>query len=203
MRFERLGGAFGCEPPIGPSFENREDGGTRPPPRIWISCGRVAALLVLLDALYGETPTSLPTAYLGLFGVLLSFVHTVLVLMYFMERTCLHGRNLLQDFYIRRIFRIYPLSILAVAAAVVLHLDSNIDGINGLSHGPLPGTKAILSQFLLVQNLLHVTSMVNVLWSLPFELQIYIFLLFCLPGFSASACCGRCWRSGRRLWLGP
>jgi len=142
----------------------------------------IAVLLVLAQHLslrmHVEQIGWAPTTSLGLFGVLLFFVHTCLVLMSSLDRSGLGGASLLKDFYIRRIFRIYPLSILAVASALVLHLDSNINGIAGLSHGNLPGKKAILSQFLLIQNLVHVKSIVNVLWSLPFELQMYVFLPF-------------------------
>jgi peptidoglycan/LPS O-acetylase OafA/YrhL len=140
----------------------------------------VAVLLVLAQHLsrrtVGEGSDAIPTSHLGLFGVLIFFVHTSLVLMYSMERSGLRRFSLARDFYVRRIFRIYPLSILAVLAAVVLHLNSNINGIAGLSRGPLPGWKAILAQLLLVQNLVHVKSIVNVLWSLPLELQMYVFL---------------------------
>lgn len=118
------------------------------------------------------------TESIGFFGVLLFFVHTSLVLMWSMERSGLRGSFLLRDFYIRRIFRIYPLSILAIAAAVALHLDSNVNGVAGLSYGPLPGKLALLSQVLLIQNVMHVKSIVNVLWSLPFEVQMYVFLPF-------------------------
>jgi len=142
----------------------------------------VAVLLVLAQhlcrRLHVESIAWVPATSLGLFGVLLFFVHTSLVLMYSMERSWLRGRPLVKDFYIRRIFRIYPLSIVAVAAALALHLDSDIHGTAGLSYGPLPGGKAILAQFLLVQNLGHVKSIVNVLWSLPFEVQMYVFLPF-------------------------
>jgi peptidoglycan/LPS O-acetylase OafA/YrhL len=142
---------------------------------------RMTAVLLVLGQhltrrIYADS--TVPTSFLGLFGVLLFFVHTSLVLMYSMQRSGLHGRALLKDFYIRRAFRIYPLSILAVSAALVLHLDSNVNGIAGLSHGSFPGTKAVISQILLFQNLLHVKSIVNVLWSLPFELQMYVFLPF-------------------------
>jgi peptidoglycan/LPS O-acetylase OafA/YrhL len=68
----------------------------------------------------------LGTITIGSFGVLLFFVHTCLVLMYSMERSNLEGRRLADNFYIRRIFRIYPLSIFAVLAAVALHLDSGV-----------------------------------------------------------------------------
>ena len=147
----------------------------------------VAVLLVLGQHLsrrlhLDQSTILVPTGFLGLFGVLLFFVHTSLVLMYSMERSGLRGKPLLKDFYIRRAFRIYPLSILAVAAALALHLDSNVNDIAGLSYGPAPGMKAIISQFLLVQNLLHVKSIVNVLWSLPFEVQMYLLLPFLFAG---------------------
>jgi peptidoglycan/LPS O-acetylase OafA/YrhL len=142
----------------------------------------VAVLLVLAQhicrRMHVEHIGWAPAASLGLFGVLLFFVHTSLVLMYSMERSRLQGKLLLKDFYIRRIFRIYPLSILAVATALALHLNSDINGTAGLSYGSLPGKMAILSQVLLVQNLAHVKSIVNVLWSLPFEVQMYLFLPF-------------------------
>jgi peptidoglycan/LPS O-acetylase OafA/YrhL len=142
----------------------------------------IAVLLVLAQHLcrrmHVEHIAWAPTTSFGLFGVLLFFVHTSLVLMYSMERGGLHGALLLKDFYLRRIFRIYPLSILAVAAALALHLDSDINGVAGLSYGHLPGSLAILSQAFLVQNLVHVKSIVNVLWSLPFEVQMYLFLPF-------------------------
>jgi peptidoglycan/LPS O-acetylase OafA/YrhL len=144
---------------------------------------RAFAVLIVLTQhlcrrLHVEHIAWAPTTSLGLFGVLLFFVHTSLVLMYSMERGGLHGVPLLRDFYIRRIFRIYPLSILAIAAALALHLESDINGISGLSYGHLPGKMSILSQVLLVQNLVRAKSIVNVLWSLPFEAQMYLFLPF-------------------------
>jgi peptidoglycan/LPS O-acetylase OafA/YrhL len=119
-----------------------------------------------------------PISSLGYFGVLLFFVHTSLVLMYSMERSHLTGWLLLKNFHIRRIFRIYPLSVIAVLAALTLHLDSDINGVRGLSHGALPGKLTILSNLLLIQNLTYAKSIVNVLWSLPFELQMYVLLPF-------------------------
>jgi peptidoglycan/LPS O-acetylase OafA/YrhL len=146
----------------------------------------IAVLLVLAQHLsrrmHIEHIAWVPTSSLGFFGVLLFFVHTSLVLMYSMDRTThrsgLHGASLLRDFYIRRIFRIYPLSILAICVAVALHLGSDVNGVAGLSYALLPSKLAILSQLLLVQNLVHVKSTVNVLWSLPYEVQMYLFLPF-------------------------
>jgi len=139
----------------------------------------VAVLLVLAQHLYGRMHLDHSAVRsLGLFGVLLFFVHTSLVLMSSMERSGLRGTFLLKDFYTRRAFRIYPLSILAVVAALSLHLESDINGTAGLSYGQLPGRMAIVSQIFLFQNLVHVKSIVNVLWSLPFEVQMYLVLPF-------------------------
>jgi peptidoglycan/LPS O-acetylase OafA/YrhL len=142
----------------------------------------VAVLLVLAQHLLirfqwaGKLGMGTPT--MGGFGVLLFFVHTCLVLMYSMERSNLDGRRLADNFYIRRIFRIYPLSILAVLTAVALHLDSGVDGIPGLSRVGTISTGRIVSNLLLIQNLIKPGSIVNVLWSLPYEIQMYIFLPF-------------------------
>jgi peptidoglycan/LPS O-acetylase OafA/YrhL len=118
----------------------------------------------------------IPTSCLGLFGVLLFFVHTCLVLMYSMERSNLTGWRLFTSLHIRRILRIYPLSLLTVASALALHLTSEVNGIHGLSVAPLGGKREIIANFLLIQNLAQVKSIVNVLWSLPYELQMYLLL---------------------------
>ena len=142
----------------------------------------VAVLLVLAQHLcrraYVDHVGWMQSSSWGSFGVLLFFVHTCLVLMYSMERSNLAGWPLLKNFATRRIFRIYPLSICAVLLALSLHLDSDINGIRGLSYGPFPGVLTAVSNFLLMQNLTYSRSIVNVLWSLPFELQMYAFLPF-------------------------
>lgn len=98
--------------------------------------------------------------------------------MYSLERSHLSGAPLVTNFYIRRVFRIYPASLLTVCAALVLHLNSDINGISGLSRGQLHGVLSISANLLLVQNLAYAKSIVDVLWSLPFELQMYVFLPF-------------------------
>lgn len=142
----------------------------------------IAVVLVLAQhlskRLHVDQFAWMPTSSWGLFGVLLFFVHTCLVLMYSMERSSLTGWPLLKNFVTRRVFRIYPLSILAVLTALALHLDSDINGIHGLSYGQFPGITSAASNLLLVQNLTYAKSIVNVLWSLPFELQMYAFLPF-------------------------
>jgi peptidoglycan/LPS O-acetylase OafA/YrhL len=112
---------------------------------------------------------------IGFFGVLLFFVHTSLVLMYSMQRSGLSGWPLFRDFYIRRFFRIYPLSIFAILTAVALHLHAQS---RGLAIGPRPGAVELLSNLLLVQNLTHANLIIGPLWSLPLEVQMYLVLPF-------------------------
>src|SRR6266566_9590708 len=120
----------------------------------------IAVLLVLAQhvckRMHVEQIGWVATSSLGLFGVLLFFVHTSLVLMQSMERSNLSGWPLFRNFYGRRFFRIYPLSIFTVLTALALRLDSDINGIAGLSVGVLPGKVAIFSHLLLIQNLTHV-----------------------------------------------
>jgi peptidoglycan/LPS O-acetylase OafA/YrhL len=142
----------------------------------------IAVLLVLaqhlLQHLHFDHLGWIQFRSLGLFGVFLFFVHTSLVLMYSMERSHLTGWQLGKNFAVRRFFRIYPLSILAVATALLLHLNSDVNGIAGLSYWPLWGKREVLANFLLIQNLAQTKSIINVLWSLPFELQMYVLLPF-------------------------
>lgn len=109
---------------------------------------------------------------IGHFGVLLFFVHTSLVLMLSMERLGLSGSRLYTVFVVRRIFRIYPLSVLAVLLAVALRAPS-APWLGGFAR---PGWPGLLSNILLTQNITHSGSVICVLWSLPFEMQMYAVL---------------------------
>ena len=55
--------------------------------------------------------------HLGQLGVLMFFVHTCLVLMWSLERSNFQGWRLFVSFYIRRAFRLYPLSVVCVLLA--------------------------------------------------------------------------------------
>lgn len=114
---------------------------------------------------------------LGRFGVLLFFVHTALVLMLSMERLRLSGVRLYTAFMIRRIFRIYPLSVITIVAVVAFHIPF-APWFAGVSGGfTWPGWPGLFSNFLLTQNITRSPSVLCVLWSLPFEVQMYA----CLP----------------------
>ncbi len=124
---------------------------------------------------------------LGLFGVSIFFVHTCLVLMRSLERQSAEfgERHLALIFFIRRAFRIYPLSI-----AVVLLLCAVAR----------PSLGIIASNLLLIQNLMGHPSIPGALWSLPFEVQMYILLpaLYILVNRSTQKATGYLWA----LWLG-
>ena len=136
-----------------------------------------AVILVVLDhtllALKIELIGSWQTAWIGLVGVYIFFVHTALVLMWSLSR-----RPHTLDFYIRRVFRIYPLALVALWAAIITHAPTHGTVTNYFHYDPV-SLKNMLTTSLLVQNLFFAQSdILNVLWSLPLEVQMYLFLPF-------------------------
>ena len=139
----------------------------------------IAVLLVLLDHVLEMTGDKLNRVfhpydwYCGRLGVLLFFVHTSLVLMYSLERMHASGPRLIQRFYLRRLFRIYPLSIVTVLLVVLLRVPS------------LPwreftwmGLPNLASNLALTMNLTYSRPVLSPLWSLPLEVQMYVVLPF-------------------------
>jgi peptidoglycan/LPS O-acetylase OafA/YrhL len=141
----------------------------------------VAVLVVVVDHLvptlrfHGfEVPrlVQLLTMHIGHAGVLAFFVHTSLVLMYSLERTggagdwAWFGR-----FYLRRGLRIYPLAITCVVAVVTL-------GLPEASWKELraPTGEEVAANLMLIQNLWTGHSVLTPLWSLPYEVEMYVVL---------------------------
>ncbi|MGD0732526.1 MAG: acyltransferase [Terracidiphilus sp.] len=105
-------------------------------------------------------------------GVSFFFVHTCLVLMMSMHRA--PDAHLARNFLIRRAFRIYPLC----WAAIILALTT---GLTDLSPAGLQVLRwqDIVANLLLVQNLAksrNVVCILGPLWSLPWEVQMYLVL---------------------------
>lgn len=125
----------------------------------------IAVLMVLLDHTYqAVVGKSVQMDWVGRLGVLFFFVHTCYVLMLSMERQNVANEPIARDFYIRRLFRIYPLSMLAVFAAYVG------------PYAPKLGIYGWVSNFALVQNLTYTGNAFGSIWSLPLEVQMYLFL---------------------------
>lgn len=99
---------------------------------------------------------------LGRVGVSIFFVHTTLVLMMSLKRKS----NGVTAFFVRRAFRIFPLSISIVLLFALLKW---LGGTPADSH-------EILSNLLLVQNLTGAKSTPDPLWTLPLEVQMYLLL---------------------------
>jgi peptidoglycan/LPS O-acetylase OafA/YrhL len=113
-----------------------------------------------------------PIPFLGVMGVMIFFVHTTLVLMWSLER-----KPDTLDFYIRRAFRIYPLALLAIAIVMIFHAP--VAGTASLQpfHYADPTWRDVAIQATLVPNMLtDKWPIMGVLWSLPYEVEMYILL---------------------------
>jgi peptidoglycan/LPS O-acetylase OafA/YrhL len=126
---------------------------------------------------------------MGVLGVLMFFVHTSFVLMLSLERQLAKfGRErLFLIFMVRRCFRIYPLSLLVVGVIALFKLP--LMGPPWGMHWPSITGHDILFNLLLVQNVTGSPSLPGPLWSLPYEMQMYLLLpaLFLLAGKLKSA----------------
>lgn len=115
---------------------------------------------------------------IGHWGVLIFFVHTSLVLMYSLVRLSAGHRSgrLYGAFLVRRCFRIFPLSVAVVSAIYFIRIP--IAHITVGHFVPIRlGPRGYLANLLLVQNLTGTDSIEAPLWSLPYEMQMYL----CLP----------------------
>ena len=91
--------------------------------------------------------------------------------MYSLERMTHAGGRVSLRFYVRRFFRIYPLSVLCVTLVIILHIPIDTWGSAGIIT-----PRVIISNLFLVQNLFTKVNVISPLWSLPYEVQMYLVL---------------------------
>ena len=137
----------------------------------------LAVLLVLSDHVLetmgarfggGLNPQAL---YLGRLGVLLFFVHTCYVLMVSLNRLPGTGWSLSRAFFIRRAFRIFPLAVLCILIVMLFEVPP----LPWLSYEP-PTPGQLAANLTLTMNLTGSERLLNPLWSLPLEVQMYLVL---------------------------
>lgn len=119
------------------------------------------------------------TVQIGHAGVLAFFVHTSLVLMYSLERMHATMDRVAVRFYIRRFFRIYPLAIFTILMVLLLHIPSNT-----WRDTPPITPRLVVANLLLIQNIVVKQDVLGPLWSLPYEVQMYLVL----PALFLLAC---------------
>ena len=137
----------------------------------------VAVILVFISHLL--SPNNFPKFFhlqaLGILGVFIFFVLTSYVLMLSLDRQNLSKNKIYYKFYIQRIFRIYPISIIVVILSFFIIYYKNLTGLD---------TKLFWSNIFLIQNLVYynelpgVKSIPVVIWTLCYEVQMYIILPF-------------------------
>lgn len=128
-------------------------------------------ILTLLSPSALNEPVLKFAAAMGKAGVLAFFVHTSLVLMYSLERMTRNGSQVTLRFYVRRFFRIYPLSIFCIVLALIFQVPAGPREARTIVTLPM-----IVSNLLLMQNFFGKESIIGPLWTLPYEVQMYLVL---------------------------
>jgi Predicted acyltransferases len=139
---------------------------------------RAVAVLCVVTLHFLISQQATGYGWVGRAGVLLFFVHTSLVLMGSIERTWTEP-NWVRSFYMRRAFRIYPLAIVVAVGMILAQVPPFVP----VSGKPIayvaPSTYGILANLALVQNIAGQAPVLDVLWTLPLELQMYVVLPVC------------------------
>ncbi|GII66030.1 acyltransferase [Sphaerisporangium krabiense] len=154
----------------------------------WLDALRgLAALVVVfehsLDALLPEVRGAVsPWFDFGQYGVLLFFLISGYVVPVSLER-----RASVRGFWITRFFRIYPLWAVAAAVGTAFAVAGVWNVIPGQT-AERPWT-ALLAHLTMLQDLLQVPSVVNVFWTLSYEMAFYLLVtaMFVLGSRGAGA----------------
>jgi peptidoglycan/LPS O-acetylase OafA/YrhL len=150
----------------------KDDGGTAN--RLgWLDVLRgLAALCVVFDHLsYYVLQPARWAIYqwfdFGNYGVFVFFIISGYIVPASLER-----KGSVRTFWVSRLFRLYPLYLLAVGLAVALWLV-HLGGLRGAGSDP---ETSVLSQLLMMSNVLAGPNLPNVVWSLSYEMIFYLLL---------------------------
>src|SRR5437588_8679792 len=103
----------------------------------------------------------------GKYGVFVFFISSGYIVPASLER-----KGSVRTFWVSRLFRLYPLYLLAVGIAVAFYLTHVGKARGEAAH---PGA-SVLSQLLMMSNVLSGQNLPNVVWSLSYEMVFYLLL---------------------------
>jgi peptidoglycan/LPS O-acetylase OafA/YrhL len=103
----------------------------------------------------------------GNFGVFVFFIISGYIVPASLER-----KGSVRTFWVSRLFRLYPLYLLAVGIAVALYLV-HFGSLRGEGSDP---KASVLSQLLMMSNVLGGQNLPNVVWSLSYEMIFYLLI---------------------------
>ena len=103
----------------------------------------------------------------GNYGVFVFFIISGYIVPASLER-----KGSVRTFWVSRLFRLYPLYLLAVGIAVALYF-AHFGSVRGENSDP---ETSILSQLLMMSNVLQGKNLPNVVWSLSYEMVFYLLL---------------------------
>jgi peptidoglycan/LPS O-acetylase OafA/YrhL len=149
-------------------------GGAAPRHRLaWLDALRgIAALAVVFDHLGTYLLAGLRTHVYhwvdaGQYGVFVFFLISGYIVPASLER-----KGSIRTFWVSRVFRLYPLYLLAIGLAVLLWAIGR-GSLHGAGGDP---ETSVLSQFLMMSNVLAGPNLPNVVWSLSYEMVFYLLL---------------------------
>src|ERR1700678_3481051 len=139
----------------------------------WLDALRgFAALCVVFD--HGSTLLLLPVRSflyqwfnLGQYGVFVFFLVSGYIVPASLER-----KGSIRGFWVSRVFRLYPLYLVAVGAMVVLWAS----GIGSLSGVNSDAVTSWFADVFMLQSVLWAPTVPNVVWSLAYEMVFYLML---------------------------
>jgi peptidoglycan/LPS O-acetylase OafA/YrhL len=103
----------------------------------------------------------------GLYGVFVFFLVSGYIVPASLER-----KGSIRSFWLSRVFRLFPLFVVALAAIFVLHPF----GYTTFSSSDQHPVATVLAHMFMLNDLLGVTNLINVLWTLSYEMVFYLLI---------------------------